>query len=314
MSNNYLDKAEEFFRWCDTTAQARVYSFEVPSSQLHSILDHDTSFYYETSIRAVFSNNIEKYVTMDKEVIDRFYNTHWGNFNEYDDPDLYFVYQMHKILWLANDIKKRGQVMPIQLIQTGRTYGAHPGSDKKIAMLLFNPQVNIKGFYIHYPVVDPDPWIWTIENDEIKNAQDFVEMFPHRDDKSFLLTVDDINFTEHGYTLNDSHMVPWAEGIEMGIRKYGNKRPGLDITLKTISYRDAVHRKAMAKSADMFKSLNINVDGDRFEFGDWVFFKRNGMWVEHRELSYGSPLSTQTSSGPVLNTVVANRGEGRHYL
>lgn len=314
MSNDYINKAEEFFRWCNTTAQARVYYFEVPSAKIQSIMDHDTSFYYGTSMRGVFSENIEKYVSMDKQIIDRFYSTHWGRFNQHDDPDLYFVYQMHKILWLANDIRKRGQIMPIQLIQTGRTYNAHPGSDKKISMLMFNPHLNVKGFYIHYPIVDPDPWIWTVENDEIKTAQEFFDLFPHRDDKSFILTTEDVNFKQDGFNVSDNHLVPWAEGIDMGLRKYGNKREGLDITLKTISYRDAVHRKAMVKSAEMFKSLNINVDGDRFEFGDWVFFKRNGMWTEYRELDYGSPLSTNVSPGPVLNTIVANRGQGRHYL
>jgi hypothetical protein len=317
MNQKFYRIAKDFFEYCNKTNQARVYKFTVSARDLKNLFDYDTSFHWETGITAQMSALINRYIEIPQETKDQFFKGGIGFWDCDKDSDLYTIYRLYKIMWLAKDIRKNGQKMPLQIIQAGRNYHTHPGSDKKFAITYLTPLQHIDCFYIWYPLTDPDPWIWTINNKEVKTAEQFVEMFEHREDDSFVLEMDDIRFTEDGFHLNNNHFDPWAEGIDLGLRKYGNKRAGLDMTLKTVSYRDAVHRHHMDLDPNL-KDL-IRHDGDRFYLDDFIFDMKHGRWQpQHIGNLPKSLLDDQfkfdENTAEMFNAVRANIGKGRHYL
>lgn len=317
MNRKYYELAEKFFEYCNRTNLARVYKFTVSAKQLKNLFDFDTSCHWETGITAQMSDLINRFINIPQETKDQFFKGGIGFWDCDTDDDLYTIYRLYKIMWLAQDIKKNGQKMPLQIIQAGRNYHTHPGSDKKFAITYLSPLDRIECFYIWYPLTDPDPWVWTIDNTEVNNAEQFCAMFNHRTDDSFVLEMDDVRFQQDGFTLNNPHFEPWAEGIDLGLRKYGNKRDGLDMTLKTISYRDAVHRQRMDLDPDL--KDKIRHDDDRFYLGDFTFEMRHGRWQPSHigklpKSLIDSSFQFDENTAEMFNAVKANIGKGRHYL
>lgn len=317
MKPEHFQLAEQFFEYCNKTNLARVYKFTVSAKDLRNLFDFDTSFHWDTGITAQMSELINRFIDIPQETKDRFFQGGIGVWDCDKEDDLYTIYRLYKIMWLSKDIRKNGQKMPLQIIQAGRNYHTHPGSDKKFAITYLSPLKYIDCFYIWYPLTDPDPWIWTINNKEVKDADDFCAMFGHRDDDSFVLEMDDVRFTTDGYTTNNQHFDPWAEGIDLGLRKYGNKRPGLDMTLKTISYRDAVHRNKMDIDQDLKEQIRL--ENDRFYLGDFIFEMRHGRWQPQHigrlpKSLIDSAFQFNEDTAEMFNAVKANIGKGRHYL
>ena len=312
-----LDVAKEFWSWCNQTAMAHVYEFTADGNDILSLLNFDTSDHNGTGMRSVMSDYIDEYQKIDPEQIEWFRNTTENTWVP-EDGDTYLCYRLYKMLWLANDIAEKGQKAPIQLLQSGREYQCHPGSDKKFVITYLQQLDKIHGFYIWYPMLDNSPWIWTVPNREIQTAEEFLGIFQHADHPTFVLEANDVTFTKDGFQCDNEHMTPFAEGTLLGLKKYGNLKDELNLTVKHLSYRDGVHRKNM----DMDKTLLDQIyfsDEDTFRMGRFTFIRRHdGWWPVHLLNSPRSLIDAKWKNDDKKSTFFnrkrSNLGIGRHYL
>jgi len=279
----------KFWDWMETTGRAKIVSFQVPGRKLYELINLDVATFNETNIERVLSDKIDQFIRIPSEKKKYFIeksDTHewtWDN-----DPDLYICYQMLKFLWLAEDMGWNNQEAPVQLIQTGRNYNCHPGSDKKNIITYLQPMPWIRGFYIWYPEFDQTPWHWSINHDYISNPDDFIKMFHRATHDTFNFKYTEAKFTYSGYE-TEPHFEPWACGLHLGMKKWGHiQSEKFNITLPTLSYHDGVHRQGIHDRRDLFDKLRVHKD--KFDFGKFTFVKYRGMWVYAKWLNQPKSL------------------------
>lgn len=294
MSRLSLDNQKNlnrFFDWIDTTGRAQIVSFNLSGRELYELTNNDPLTNITTSVEYIIHDKISKWISVPEEkkeyFIEKSMPWEWTSTN---DPDLYVCYQMLKFLWLAKDIGGDNQEAPVQIIQHGRKYSCHPGSDKRVVVSYLKPLEVIRCFYIWYPEFDNAPIHWMLPHEEISEPIDFEDMFVRCDDETFQLKYEEINFTKQGFSDDiNHHFGPWAAGMHLAHRKWGKiKNNKFNVTIPTISYHDGVHRRQMDKSRDLLRDIKVRFD--TFKYGDFDFIKYNGMWRLKSRVHYPASI------------------------
>lgn len=260
----------------ETTGRAEIIYFEASGRALYELANCDARD--DMGIEEILHNKIQSYMRIPNEKKEYFINESmprewtWDN-----DPDLYTCYQMLKFLWLAEDIGMGNQEAPVQMIQVGRKYNFHPGSDKRIIITYLNPLPMVKGFYIWYPELDNAPWHWTNYHEIVRTPDDFVKLFTRADHDTFNFKYMEGTFKANEYICPDPHFKPWAAGIQLGLKKWNKiKSDSFEKTIPTLSYHDGVHRMGMFQRKELLRSLKFNKD--IFHMGRFKFVKVNNKW------------------------------------
>jgi hypothetical protein len=289
LSQTNQNNLERFWQWADTTGRARVYKFSVPGDKLERLLAADTQ-QFASATHTGLSDMITNFLSVSPESLHFFKNysvpSDWNSRH----PDLYACYRICKALWLCDDVARNGIQAPMQLIQYGRGYQTHPGSDKKFVITVLEPQPSIPMFYIWYPELDPAPWIWTVAHQEIATPQDFCDMFVNADHPTFQFKYNEVALQETDVECSDTHLMPWAQGAHYACQEYGRIKPGFNVRLPTISYTDAVHRQGMYTDAHRLIDQARQTSEDVFWMGKHRFIKYQGIWILDRFLNLPSSL------------------------
>jgi hypothetical protein len=290
LSQKNQQELEKFWNWMERTDRARIFSFETSGNTLYSLFDSDPISAGETSMIRVLNEKIESYRLVDEKTKRFFKEESYPKDWIGDNPELYNCYQMFKILWLARDIKSRDrQEAPIQLIQMGRNYHCHPGSDKKYVITLLQPLASVRGFYIWYPELDPAPWIWTQPYEEVKSPEEFIAMFDRADHNTFTLEHGTVTFTHDEFQCQ-THFEPFANGAHKACKKYGKIRNNnFHLELEHLSYKDAVHRMGMFENRNFIDDIFFENE-DVFRLGDFKFLKINGIWTPEKFINAPASL------------------------
>lgn len=292
LSKPNQDNLLKFWNWMTQTGRARIYRFDVSSVELYKLLAYEPIGVFEKSMHQSMSDLIDSYLDISPEKVQHFIKHSEPNEWYAHNSDLYICYRMLKLLWLCEDVKGNGIQAPMQLIQHGRQYRSHPGSDKKFALTFLDQHHNVPMFYIWYPELDPAPWIWTIPHQEVKTPAEFCEMFVNVFHTSFDIKYCDVTFTNDDIDFNnDHHFHPWAEGALAACKKYGKVKEGakFNLTLPTLSYTDGVHRAGGHADIEHVMKKIRHQDGI-FHFGDYKFVHYNNLWVLDRYLNLPTSL------------------------
>lgn len=284
ISQENLQQLNKFWDWMERTDRARVFSFEASGKTLYSLFDSDPMSAHDTSMLTILHQKIERYAAVDEET-KRFFKEESYPRDWVGKSDIYTCYQLFKILWLARDIKERDrQEAPIQLIQTGRNYHCHPGSDKKYVITLLQPLEKVRCFYIWYPELDPVPWVWTQPYKEVQSPEEFIDMFDRADHNTFNLEHGVVRFTPDDYECPE-HFNPFANGAHKACKKYGKIRSDkFDLELEHLSYRDAVHRMGMFENKQLIDEIYFE-DENIFHLGEFKFIKVDGIWTPEKYMN-----------------------------
>lgn len=297
ISPENLHELQKFWDWMERTDRARILKFTTSGKKLYSLFDSDPISAGETSMIGVLSKKIEAFKNVPQSTKNWFkYESYPRDWSHNDgNADVYLCYQMFKLLWLARDIREKEQEAPVQLIQAGRNYHCHPGSDKKHVITLLQPMDEVRCFYIWYPELDPDPWVWTQPYEEIHTMEEFVEMFPRADHNTFTFEHGSVRFTADDWESTTNHFNPFADGAFKGCKKYGKIRSDkFDLTLEHLSYKDAVHRMGMFESRHMIDDIYFE-DDRTFILGDFKFIRLDdGTWYPEKFLNKPSSLIDTT--------------------
>lgn len=258
----------------------QVYKFEIESLTLRSLFDYDPFDYENTSMVSTLSSYIDRFNQIPQNKKDEFLKSPTYDWYESLDAELYQCYQLFKILWLCRDIKLNGQQAPIQFFKTLDTYLCHPGSDKRYAVTLLEPIPVIKGFYIHYPELDPEISLPAAMS-TVDSADDFVGMFEKAHEHSFNFEVGDVYLDNDDFK-SSGHFAPFARESQLVLKK----RTGMDqMTIPHISYRDSVHREKMLESIHIISEIYQESDSV-FHLGEYTFHKVSGHWIPEVVLNY----------------------------
>ena len=278
LSSPNLENLLKFWDWMETTGRAEIWYFEASGRTLYELANCDAKD--DRGIEEILHEKITNFIKIPDEKKEYFINESTdGEWNPEVDAELYNCYQLLKFLWLAQDIGGQNQQAPMQMIQSGRNYSFHPGSDKRIIITYLKPIRPVKCFYIWYPEMDQTPWIWTNEvNHLVKTPEQFVDMFEMADHPTFNIKYEEVTFREQGYDPCDNHFEPWAEGVHLGLRKWGKiKSDKFCKTVPTLSYNDGVHRKAMLENKDLLRTARFK--RGVFQLGNFKFLHHRGRWT-----------------------------------
>lgn len=298
MSNISIENQHEldkFWDWMERTDRARIFSFEASGKTLYSLIDSDPIESRTTNMISVLSSNIESFINTPDDIKKYFRDESdprdWSRANSNGDEGLYACYRIFKTLWLARDIREKDrQEAPVQLIQTGRNYHFHPGSDKKHVITLLQPLESVRCFYIWYPELDPAPWVWTQPYEEIKNQEDFINLFDRVDHGTFKFEHGTVTFNKEDWASTRNHFKPFAAGALKACRKYGKMRSDkFHLELEHLSYHDAVHRMGMYESTWMIDDIYLENE-HTFMLGDFKFIKIDGTWMPEKFLNKPTSL------------------------
>lgn len=289
LSETNLLCLEQFWHWADTTGRAKVYRFDIAGDRLERLVAVDT-LKFASATHLGLSNLITDFLSVSTESLNFFIN-----YSEPADwtarhPDLYACYRMFKLLWLCEDIRSNGVQAPMQLIQHGRGYRTHPGSDKKFVLTLLEPRRSIPMFYIWYPELDPAPWIWTTPHTEVTSPEDFCDLFAKVQHPTFQFKYEEILLGESAPVCSDPHLMPWAQGAHYACVKYGKIKPRFSLRLPTISYTDAVHRQGLHADIKHIMSQAHQTDPDVFRMANHRFIQHQGIWMLDRFLNFPTSL------------------------
>ena len=290
----------KFWDWMETTGRAEIWYFEASGRTLYELANCDAKD--DTGIEEILHTKIEHFISVPDETKEYFINESTDDeWNPEVDEDLYTCYQMLKFLWLAQDIGGQNQEAPMQMIQSGRNYSFHPGSDKRIVITYLKPINPVKCFYIWYPEQDQTPWFWTNEVCHlIKTPEQFVDLFCRADHPTFNFRYDEVTFTQEDYKLSDTHFDPWAIGVHLGLRKWGKiKSDKFCKTIPTLSYNDGIHRAAMVENRELLRTARIRGKGC-FQLGPFRFVHHRGKWC------YGPDLQNYPGSIVDSNYTIDN--------
>jgi len=270
---------ERFWKYLEQNPTVKVVAFNVSSRELRSIVDKDMSEYWHTSALSHLAQLIDAFNDLDQDVLDRFPQTGPEDWDEWNDRDLYICYQLFKLSWLTQDIKKNGIQAPVQFLKTVESYHCHPGSDKKVALTILDQHDSVPCFYIHYPEMDPYPIYEHLEHRVIENVQEFIDLFEKADNETFQIDVSDVSFTQNEDGENVDwkcigHFNPFGEYSSTVFRKQ-RIRHGINqvpITFKHMSYHDRIHRLQMANEMEIFHNIGL-ISDDVFNLNGVKLFK-----------------------------------------
>ena len=288
--NNLL----RFWDWMRQSGRAKIFRFNVAGADLFRLLSYDAEGSLSRGMHKTTSDMIDDFLSVDAEQLDFFVNNSTISDWNSDNPEMYACYRILKTLWLSEDVAKNGVQAPMQLIQYGRNYQTHPGSDKKLVITHINPCPNIPMFYIWYPEMDSAPWVWTVQHTEVRTPEEFCDMFVNAEHPSFQIKYSEINFNHDGWINHEPHLDPWAVGVHATLRKYGKLNPDLNLTLPTVSYTDSVHRLGGHQEIKRLMALVKRTGEDVFWLGDnRKFIRYNGVWILDRFLNFPVSLVDQ---------------------
>lgn len=294
LSKPNQDNLLKFWNWMTQTGRAKIFRFTIDGTELYKLLTTETLGNFQAGMHGGMSDMIDDFLSVDPDMLDFFINHSTSTDWNLDSPELYSCYRMLKALWLSEDVAKNGVQAPMQLIQHGRDYRTHPGSDKKYVITFLDPQPDIPMFYIWYPELDPAPWIWTVSHQEVKTPEEFCSLFVNADHPSFRIKYDEVTFTEQSYQCSEPHLDPWAKGVHYTCKKYGKLNPNFNLTLPTISYTDSVHRLGgQSDIKRIMKKIERTGDDVFWLGGDHRFVRYHGSWIHNRFLNFPISLVDQ---------------------
>jgi len=291
---------ERFWKYLSENPTVKVVAFNVSSRELRSIVDKDMSEYWKTSALSGLTEIINKFIDLDSEVKERFPNTGPEDWDEWNNADLYICYQLFKMSWLAQDIRKNGVQAPVQFLKTVESYHCHPGSDKKVALTLLDQHDSIPCFYIHYPELDPYPIHEHLEHRVINTEQEFVDLFEMASNETFQIDVSNVDFKmdSDGKSVNwkcIGHFNPFGE-YAAGVLRKQRIRHGVNqvpMTVKHLSYHDRIHRLNMINEMEIFHNIGLLTD-DIFNLNGTKLYKTtvgdSCIWVPESFRNFPSSL------------------------
>lgn len=272
ISDRNLYNLERFWDWMNTTNRAEIIYFEIGSKQLLGLFDKDCIDYYNTSVMAGLSDIIEHYRGVSEETRKFFIEKSTQNdWYQHVSEDNYICYQLFKVAWLMQDIRRNGQQSPAQLHKTIESYHCHPGSDKKYAMLLLDPIDTVKVFYVWYPEIDPNPWHLHYPHRKLETIEEFVEIFPMAGDPTFVFEYGNVDFTTEGFKCDTDHFDAFARfASDLLLKQAKREQRKFDpFSVKHLSYRDSIHRLKMERETKLLEDIYFESD-DIF----WMIDKR----------------------------------------
>lgn len=275
---------EEFlFEWWSAYVESDivdVYHFYLEPHRLQHYLSCDTTDYLGgTSNLFTISDKINEFCRIDKEKIDNAKKLQVADWDHQmkADSDYYVIYQMLKFIKLADDIKERGCMMPLQFHRHYGGFRVHPGSDKQSAILL-NSNVltdDIPCFYVHYKNTVSDLDIRDVKNlKKIKTKEKFTEIFPFWNHDTFSLVGSLVDVSSNGIENPNynPHIEPFVKGMYSYLHKHNKNERFREVY---ISYLDSVHRKNLifTSQEDIKNTLNgvEKVNDYMFKLGNYTF-------------------------------------------
>lgn len=271
----------------ESTKRASIVSYNISGLQLRSLFDYDPTEYWDTSLVVTLSEHIKDFLNLSHNEVNRFYHSSPEDWVENQNPALYHVYRMFKLLWLARDIASKDiQESPVQIFKTKRGYNCHPGSDKRHVITLLQPLKTVRCFYIWYPELDPNPWHENIEYTNIEAMDNFVDLFYRADHESFRFETHSARFKNGDFLVSDGHIAPFATGANgiISHHKYnGNTH------FEHLSYRDGIHREAMNDARHLLDEIFLD-DSGNFHLGEFKFKLVNDVWIPDKFLNIPSSL------------------------
>lgn len=268
----------DFFQKYVDTERASIFYFKLDPLDVENYLSTSTANYYETSVFQTINEKINHFLKIPQDTIDSYKNMNVDSFRKlmFDD-DVYVTYQMMKFMELADDVKKRGVLMPLQFHIKSDGFGVHPGSDKQSSIMLAAPEIPepIPCFYIWYKEHVPEFNLGNVKDLEIIfEVERFKQIFPHWSDSSFKIITSDIEINSDYQIVNEieGHNMPFARNMAYYLKK-NNTNTGFKETY--LSYTDQVHRNDMIFKNDTKMRTNLNkvkrIGNDTFYLGEYKF-------------------------------------------
>tara|TARA_B100001248_G_scaffold262730_1_gene261790 strand:- start:13331 stop:14335 length:1005 start_codon:yes stop_codon:yes gene_type:complete len=295
-----------FWNWMETTDRARIVKFNVPGRTLRSIFDSDPL--ESTTLIDTMSDKIKRYQSVSPFRKQQFKITDPAQWTEDEslggNIDIYSCYSIFKLWWLSQSIDKEEQQSPLQIIQVGRKYSCHPGSDKRIVLCLLKPQARVRCFYVHYPEFDPSPWHWTLPYDEVNTPDELVEMFHCANHHTFRFFHTNVKIDGHTFHVDDYHYKPFALGLHKAAVKYRKikNKEKFKVDVDHLTYVDAIHRMGMMESKEMIDDIYFKNDWT-FQLGEFKFLLVNDTWLPE---SFVKAPKSLIDSKYKTNTLTAN--------
>lgn len=239
---NYYE-VKKFFK---EKQDCKVYFFNIPTTILFSFLDYD--------IIQTVNHRIEVLRNYDKCSLDE-------------------IKKSIKLSWLIKELRNKDLKNPVQLLKKGKKYFCHPGTDRVLTSLYIFPKKFIKGFYIWYPNLDENPFIFDYEFYEVKNHINFLTKFKYS--KSFKFKSINLNndLDVSDKDVNSNAIFSTAKNCFIETDKTFNSL--------FLTYRDKMQY-------DKIKNLKINdaiefIDDNICNYGGVLFEKKKNIWVVKRD-------------------------------
>lgn len=220
----------------------KIYFFKVPSSIIFAFLDYD--------IVQTVSNRIETL----------------KNYTEYSPEE---IKKAIKLAWLIKETKNKNFKNPFQLLKKGKKYFCHPGTDRILISTYIRPKQFVKGFYIWYPNLDKNPFIFDYEFTEIKSTLNFFMNFTYSSSFEFRSTKINFNLDISDKKINSNAIFNTSKNCFIETDKNFN--------CLFLTYRDKMQydkiKNMQIKDAIYFVSENL------CNYGGVFFEKKKHLWT-----------------------------------
>lgn len=247
-ANNYL-KVFYFY----LVKKCKVLYFEVPPELLLGILNYDIIYTVSLKIESAQNTDLDIELTEDLKNIDD-------------------LKEILKIGWLIQDIKKHGMKNPLQLVRRGDLYFCHPGTNRVLVSCYIVPEKNIRGIYLWYKDLDPDPLLLPYSK-EIKNPFKFISLYTKS--KKFKFVCKNIT---NDLDTSDKEIGDLAEGNAM----FNMIKRCFQETTKTPNHLFLMgwDRIQWEKTKGMkLKDVIQFIDENTCIYGGIKFIKKKGTWI-----------------------------------
>lgn len=284
----------KFWDWMDTTGDAKAIHIKTTTSELRSVVCFgDYNNYFSRSLIEL-SKNIDKFIAAGEKTREDFFFSDPLDWTL--DSPLHPIYTMYKLAWLYKDIKLHGVRRAPQLYKAGHMYSTHPGGDRKLVLLdIIEEDMPVDVFYIWYPKLDPAPWHWTQDYEELLEPTDIFKLLD-------LTGSDNFYFTGTSYTINasgDSHIHntdidtsvihPLINSIhETAVKQGIVKSDNWEANLHAMSYTDRCHRNYLYNNqTELYNAIEI-VNDHTIRLYDYEFNKQpwganyKEIWIPQR--------------------------------
>jgi hypothetical protein len=296
-------KLEKFWQYLDKNPEIKIINLNLSATKMRSLFDKDVHSYWETSTVSALSEMIDRYINVDDEVKQEFIeessSATWSETNR----DLYLVYQMYKISWLKEDIKKNGVQAPVQIHKSVESYHCHPGSDKKYALTMLDQVQQIPCFYIWYPDLDPDPFFKVYEYTTLDTPEQFADIFEKCEDPTFSFEWGKVQITrspnskvgDHPEYKGKNHFYAFMFNAADIYRKQEmrGQNTWYDRELQYLSYHDSIHRTQMEKNKNAIDDI-FQVDEETFNLRGTMFnlykYQDKSIWLPETFNNFPSSL------------------------